>query len=196
MSAREHDLYALAETQQGYFTTAQAVACGYPTSNHGYHLKAGGWKRVHRGIYRLVRFPQSADEQYVLWSLWSRNRQGIPQGVYSHQTALTLFELSDVMPARLHMTVPPGFRRSAAIPDVLALHRDVIASNDVESHHGYSVTRPLRTLSDLLKEGRLSMDHLRLAACQALARGLVTRSEVEAHPAAPALKKLLENGSP
>jgi predicted transcriptional regulator of viral defense system len=42
--------------------------------------------------------------------------------VYSHQTALSLFDLSDLMPSRLHMTVPPGFRRSAPIPGAIILH--------------------------------------------------------------------------
>ncbi len=32
---------------------------------------------------------------------------------YSLQTALALFELSDLMPWRLQMTVPQGFRRNA-----------------------------------------------------------------------------------
>ena len=40
----------------------------------------------------------------MVWQLWSRNRQGEPQGVFSHATALSLHELSDVMPAKLHMS--------------------------------------------------------------------------------------------
>ena len=33
------------------------------------------------------------------WSQWSRNQKGVPQAVVSHDTALTVHELSDVMPA-------------------------------------------------------------------------------------------------
>ena len=86
MTRKEDRLYVIAERQQGFFTAAQAVACGYPMSSHVYHPKAGTWRREYRGIFRLVRFPMSDDAQYVLWTLWSRNRQGVPQGVYSHQT--------------------------------------------------------------------------------------------------------------
>lgn len=56
----------------------------------------------------------------------SRNQEKYthePQGVYSHQTALTLHELTDVMPSRLHMTVPKTFRRGATIPKGLVICR-------------------------------------------------------------------------
>jgi hypothetical protein len=48
--------------------------------------------RVERGIYRLARFPQSDEEQLVIDTLWSRNRtgEGEPEGVYFHQTALSI----------------------------------------------------------------------------------------------------------
>jgi predicted transcriptional regulator of viral defense system len=182
MSVGENNLFAIVEEQQGYFTSAQAVACGYPTSNHVYHVKTGAWKRMHRGIYRLVRYPHSDDEQYVLWSLWSRNRRGEPQGIYSHQTALSLFDLSDLMPPKLHMTVPSSFRRNVPIPDILVLHKGTMSPIDIESRQGYRVTRPLKAITDLLEERAVSMEHLRQAAQQALAKGLITRSQVEAHP--------------
>ena len=69
--------------------------------------------RVERGICRLTRFPQSSEEQLVIYSLWSRNREGLPERVYSHRTALSIHELSDLNPAKLHMTVPAAFRRTA-----------------------------------------------------------------------------------
>lgn len=191
MNDKAKKLYAIAETQQGYFTAGQAVACGYPTSNHVYHLRTGTWRREYRGIYRLARFPVAEDAQYVMWSLWSRNRQGSPQGVYSHQTALALFDLSDLMPRRLYMTVPPGFRRNAPVPDVLVLHRGRLAPSEIEARSGYCVTRPLRAITDLLKEAAVSGDYLSQALQQALERGLITSMELEKHPMVERLNKLL-----
>jgi ATP-dependent Lhr-like helicase len=51
--------------------------------------------------------------------------------VFSHATALTLHELSDAMPAKLDMTVPPGFQRMAATPEGLRLHRARLTARDV-----------------------------------------------------------------
>ena len=83
-------LFDIAEGQQGYFTMAQALEAGFARSTHSYHVKAGNWIREHRGIYRLKRYPATGNGQLVLWSLWSRDRNGEPQGVYSHETALAL----------------------------------------------------------------------------------------------------------
>lgn len=191
MKSKADRLYGLAESQQGYFTSGQAVVCGYPTSSHVYHMKTGSWLREGRGIYRLARFPASDDSQYVRWTLWSRNRQGVPRGIISHETALALFELSDLMPGRIHMTVPPGFRRNSAIPEVLVLHRRELAKSDVEVRQGYCVTRPLRAVADLLDDPAVSPGHLRQALNEGLERGLITRAEMEAHPQAKDMKHLL-----
>lgn len=188
-------LYAIAEGQQGYFTAGQAVASGYPTANHGRQCRNGAWQREHRGIYRLTRFPASPEGQYVLWSLWSRNRSGAPQGVYSHQTALSLFDLSDLMPSRLHMIVPLGFRRNAPIPDPLALHLAPLDPSEIESRRGYRVVRPLRAIADMLHEGAVDRAHLRDALRQALDRGLITRTEFSRHPAHRGMQALLGDRS-
>jgi predicted transcriptional regulator of viral defense system len=193
MKRQADKLYRCAERQQGFFTFAQAVACGFPTANHGYYVRTGLWRRQIRGIYRLTRFPAFADDQYVLWSLWSRNKKGVPQGVYSHQTALSMFELSDLMPSRLHMTVPLAFRRSAPIPKTLIIHRAEISPKDVESRQGYRLTRPLRTIVDLVRDGTEDIGHIRAALRQALDRGLITRTEFRSHPDHRDLQTLLRS---
>jgi predicted transcriptional regulator of viral defense system len=142
-------LFAVAEGQQGYFTSKQATNAGYQLGSQAHHVKSGNWARVERGIYRLTRFPQSPEEQLVIYALWSRNREGRPEGVYSHQTALSIHELSDVNPAKLHMTVPVAFRRTAKTPNVLVLHRSNLDQKDIELRQGFAVTRPLRTIADL-----------------------------------------------
>jgi predicted transcriptional regulator of viral defense system len=171
-------LYEIAEEQQGFFTTKQAKAAGFAENTHPYHVQAGNWIREHRGIYRLANFPQGERPDLILWYLWSRNREEVPQGVYSHQTALSLEDLSDTMPAKLRMTVPPTFRRNSEIPRVLVLHYADISEGDIEIVHGVRVTKPMRTILDLLAQGEMPVALLRQALREGLRRGIIRRGEI------------------
>ena len=171
-------LFAIAEGQQGYFTSKQATDTGYQLGSQAHHVKAGNWVRVERGIYRLMRFPQSSEEQLVIYALWSRNREGDPEGVYSHQTALSIHELSDVNPAKLHMTVPTVFRRTAKTPNVLVLHRSSLKEEDVEHRQGFDVTRPLRSIADLATAETTSRDIVEQALTEGRRRGVITARDL------------------
>lgn len=173
-------LYDVAELQHGFFTARQARRAGYADNTHPYHLRAGNWIREHRAVYRLARFPVGARPDLMLWQLWSHNRRGVPQGTYSHGTALTLHDLTDAMPARLDMTVPKGFQRMAAIPAALRLHRAELRADQVETIDGVRVTRPIRTILDVVSEDVLARDLQMQAIDQALRRGLVIRRQLEA----------------
>lgn len=172
-------LYRFAESQQGLFTTKQAKACGYAENTHPYHVQRGHWLRERRGIYRLTLFPASDEEQLVLWSLWSANRSENPQGVYSHATALSIHNLSDAMPPKLHLTVPTTFRRFRKPPAILVLHKAGLAAEEIEPRHGYAVTTPLRTLLDVAADAGNSNDLVDQALRDALRTGLVTRVELK-----------------
>ena len=88
-------IYEVAEDQQGLFTTKQAKAAGFADNTHPYHVQAGNCIR-HRSIYRLALFPATEHPDLVQWALWSRNRrEETGGGVYSHETALSLWELSE-----------------------------------------------------------------------------------------------------
>ena len=171
-------LYEIAEDQQGFFTTKQAKAAGFAENTHPYHVQAGNWIREHRGIYRLASFPRGERPDLMLWSLWSRNRAETAQGVYSHQTALSLHDLSDVMPAKLHMIVPKSFRRNSEIPRVVVLHFADLPQSDIGVAHGVRVTKPMRTILDLLEGGDVPPAALRQALREGLRRGLIRRSEI------------------
>jgi len=55
---RQSELYQLAQSQGGYFTTKQAAALGFTSNKRVYHVRVGNWLREHRGIYKLARFPE------------------------------------------------------------------------------------------------------------------------------------------
>lgn len=176
--AAYNKLYEIAADQDGYFTTKQAIVAGYADNTHPFHVKAGNWVREHRGIYRLSKYPLGQHHDKILWYLWSRDRSDTPQGTYSHETALSFYELSDVNPSRLHMTVPPAFRRSAPTPKVLILHRGIIQEDERTLTQGFRVTTPLKTVSDLLVIRTVSMDHMAQAVTQAFRRGLITETQL------------------
>jgi hypothetical protein len=175
----------VAEPQQGLFSARQAIAAGFDRRNHSYHVKRGNWVREAWGLYRLSRFPRSLDTDYSLWSLWSMGDADAPQGVLSHETALAIHGLSDLLPGRIHMSVPKDFS-TRELPIPLILHRRDLPATETEPRAGYRVTTPIRTLRDLAST--LSPDLLHQALAQALERGLITRALAEA---APELRALL-----
>jgi predicted transcriptional regulator of viral defense system len=183
-------LYETAETQQGFFTTKQAKAAGFAENTHPYHVQVGNWVREHRGIYRLAQFPQADRPDLVLWSLWSKNRNQETEGIYSHQTALSLHDLSDLNPSQLHMTVPTHFRRNSEIPGILVLHHADFPAGDVETAQGFKFTRPLRTILDLVEADTVEPSFIRQALRQALQRGLITRQQIRTAQLAGPERKL------
>jgi len=175
----ERRLFGIAEAQEGFFTTKQAKAAGFAENTHPYHVQVGNWIREYRGIYRLALFPIAEHPDLVKWALWSKNRNEVTEGVYSHQTALSLYELSDLNPAKLHMTVPTHFRRNSAIPGILVLHFADLADDDVQTTQGFKRTRPLRTILDLIEADTVERAFLRQALRQALDRGLINRHQIK-----------------
>lgn len=170
-------LLVVAEQQQGLFTARQAGAAGYSDASRVYQVKAGNWIRMARGVYRLADYPAADRPDLVLWSLWSRDRHDVPQGVYSHQTALSIHEITDLQPASLHMTVSPRFRRRSSIPRILILHRADLPATDVMEMEGFRVTRPLRAITDLLQNGEVHPEILRGGFRDGLRQGLITIEE-------------------
>jgi len=174
-------LFSIAEAQSGYFTTAQAAGAGYsPPLLHKY-LANGRVLRVRRGIYRLVHFPASEHEDLVVLWLWAGQA-----GVFSHETALALHDLSDVLPSKVHMTVPASWRsRRLRVPPGLVLHyADVgdvgdiggIADADRTGFSAVEITTPLKTLRDCIA-ANVSPELVRQAVLQARQRGLISEQD-------------------
>jgi predicted transcriptional regulator of viral defense system len=166
-------LFETAVAQEGLFTTQQAAEAGYSPQLLIHHLHAGRALRVRRGIYRLVHFPAGEHEDLVVAWLWSEQ-----QGVVSHQTALALHDLSDVLPAQIHLTLPEAWRRRRfRVPADVVLHYADVAADDRTWFGAVPTASPRRCLNDCAKSG-LSPELLRQAARQAIRRGLVTAAEL------------------
>lgn len=177
-SSNKDDLMKMALEQGGLFTSDQAVQCGYDQKNHHYHVKVGQWEKVIRGIYRFSPIESELSE-YWLWFLWSKGRDKKTQAVFSHETALMLYQLSDLNPTKIHLTVPKKFRKGSEIPKVLTLHKQDLRGSDAKTINGLKVTTVLRTLLDLVEEKRISDEFIEQATKQALEKGFITKSDIK-----------------
>ncbi len=169
VNSRHSRLYEIAESQAGYFSAVQARQAGFSSSLLSYHAKTGLVERISRGTYRIRRFPGSSYEDLF----YSKLRAG-PDAVISHESALALYELSDVLPTEVHVTVPRTTSRRRA---GMRQHRNHLESKDVTAREGLRVTTVPRTIADVARSG-LSEDRVLQSIEDAIDRGLIDGKEL------------------
>ena len=102
----------------------------------------GTLERRGHGLYRMRHFPMSPLDPYMEATLWPRGTRG----VLSHETALDLYELSDVNPTKIHITLPRGHRIRREIPALYRIHHETLADADVAFYEGIPIVTPARAI--------------------------------------------------
>jgi predicted transcriptional regulator of viral defense system len=168
-------LFATASEQAGYFTAAQAKAAGYSWPLLSYHARRGRFVRVARGLYRLRDYPSSPREELI--AAWLRLA---PDAAISHESALELLDLSDIIPDSIHLTVPRARRRLARQPGVVT-HTTTrpLDAGEVITREGVRLTAPARTILDVAESGGAPEQVVR-ATRDAIDRGLTTPAGIRA----------------
>lgn len=166
-------LFERAVAQEGHFTTRQAEEAGYSPQLLAKYLRGGKIARVRRGVYRIVHYPAGEHEDLVAVWLWAAR-----EGVFSHATALALHGLSDVLPSRVHLTLPASWRgRRLRAPEGVVVHHADVPVEERDHFGPVPATSVSRTLADCARAA-LSPELLRHAAGQALRRGLVDERDL------------------
>jgi predicted transcriptional regulator of viral defense system len=161
-------LFEIASEQGGYFTAEQARACRYSVALLSHHVKSGRFIRIRRGLYRFREYPSSPREDVL--AAWLA--VGKESAVVSHESALDLLDLSDVIPDAVHLTVPRSRRNVPSLPGV-KIHTTVrpLRQSDLTYRDGMVVTAATRTVLDAAEAGT-APDQIELAVVQAVRRGL------------------------
>lgn len=163
-------LFEIAASQHGHFTAAQAAACGISWDSLSHGTCSGRYLRVRRGLYRLRDYPSTPYEEIAAACLAA----GKDIAVVSHASALALHDLGDIIPDRVHLTLPRSRRNVTPIPGV-ALHTTTLPllSSEITEREGIRVTTPARSLLDAAEIGS-DPDHIARAIRQAIARGWIS----------------------
>lgn len=168
-------LFELASEQGGYFTATQAARCGFSRASLSYHSRRGRFLRVKRGLYRLAEYPASPREEVL--AAWLA--AGKDDAVVSHESALDILGLSDVLPERVHLTVPRSKRYRPTAPGV-AIHTTTrpLGAADVVTRDGLPVTSPARSIVDAAESGT-APEQVVKATRQAIKLGLATPGQLQ-----------------
>lgn len=163
----EDNLYPIISDQGGYFSARQARDAGIPYPLLSHYVKSGRIERVRHGVYRLVYFPETPYADFFIAWLSAGEK-----AVISHQSALFLYDLTDLMPVEIDLTVPrTASRRLAGV----RLHTARLDPEEITRREGLPVTTLPRTLIDLVRSGTPT-EWIEQAVRQALERGLISRN--------------------
>lgn len=167
-------LFELSSEQGGYFTAAEAQTCGYSRALLAHHAKSGQFIRVRQGLYRFRDYPSSPREDVI--AAWLAT--GREAAVVSHESALDILGLSDVVPEVVHLTVPRSKRYRTASRGI-AVHTTTrrIGRWDIVVREGIRVTGPVRSIVDAAETGS-APEQIIAAIGQALDRGIATRRKL------------------
>lgn len=165
-------LFEVAEEQLGYVTTAQAERAGVSRAALSKMVSRRVLQRMDTSVYRLVQYPPSPLEPFMEAILWPYGKRG----VISHESALSLFELSDANPSKIHITLPAGFRIQRSVPSVYQIHQELLEEHEVTTHRGIDVTTVERTIRDC-KESGLGAGLIKQAFNDALREGYLNSTQ-------------------
>lgn len=176
-------LGTIPESQDGYFTRAQAVGAGVEDFELA---RAVGYQQIQRlghGVYRVAGAGTDIHQDLrVVWlrlapTLTPRQRTYHPNLWVSHASAASVLELGVLLPDK------PAFistrRLQPRVGVNIHVRRDGLDAHEWIVRDGFAVTSPARTLSDLAKAGH-DGGHLGRFAADAMNAGQVTGDKLRA----------------
>lgn len=137
-------VFELGADNYGFVTQEHAHELGIPAQRLVVLADRGLLERRRQGLYRVIALPASPLDGYMEAALWP---VGV-QGVLSDETALELHELSDVSPAKIHITVPRRHRTRRAVPAQYVIHRRDLQPGEITSHEGIPIVTAARAIRD------------------------------------------------
>jgi predicted transcriptional regulator of viral defense system len=156
--------------QDGYFTSRQARDAGFSPQLLAHHVRSGRYEHIRRGLYRLRGYPGSSQEE--VRAKWLA--VGADRAVVSHESALDLHELTDVIPNSVHLLVERDDRGIRPLQGVTLHTTKALGPSEVVSRRGIRVTDPVRSILDAATAGA-APEQIEMAVRQALHEGLTTR---------------------
>jgi hypothetical protein len=164
------ELHELTERQCGVLAARQLTQAGVTKNAINAKVRAGRWRRMHRGVYATF-----SGEPPRLAQLWAAVLGAGPSAMLSHQTAAELARLTDKPSELVHVTVP--ITRRVEKSQGIVIHYSTRAREALHPARLPPQTRIEETVLDLASAAKTFDD-----ACgwvtRSLQRGLTTQASL------------------
>ncbi len=167
-------LAEIAADRYGFVTTSDADAIGVDPHRLLEMARRGKLDHPMNGVYRVPLIPVTSLDPYMQATLWPRKTEA----VISHSSALGLYELGDVNPAKIEITVPRDHRPRREIPRLYTLHREDLQPDEITVFEGIPIVTASKAIRQALN-AHLGTGLVRQAIDDALREGLIRRQEGE-----------------
>lgn len=164
-------LREIALDQHGLVTSSQAEDAGVSRPSLSYLAKNGRIERVERGIYRIPQVNASENDAYQQALLWAGE-----DAFLSHDTALAAWDICDINPTKIHVTVPKGTRIQKQGQPNIALHKLDVSEGQLLWWDGMRTASPELAICQSIARG-VSSHILEQAIGNARSRGLITKGQ-------------------
>ncbi|WP_092800675.1 type IV toxin-antitoxin system AbiEi family antitoxin domain-containing protein [Klenkia marina] len=171
MTARQ-ELWNVAVEQYGYVTKRDADELDLDRHTVEKLAGRGLLERVAHGVYRFPELPVTEYDTHMLAVLWT----GRPDACLSHDTALAGYDVCDINPDRIHLTLPKRERIRRNGGDRYVVHYQDLAPDQLGWWHRI----PTVTLPTAIDQGIASgipTYLLRQALRTGRDRGLLTAAQ-------------------
>lgn len=171
-TARFIELTEIAAEQHGLVTTEDGAEVGYVRGALDKMARRGQLERLATGLYRIPFLPAGELAGYMAAALWPRGARA----VLTHETALDLWDVCDINPAKIHLTVPRRHRPQREVPKGYVIHREDLDPTDVTTVEGV----PVVTLEKAVRqcaEVHVGRDLLEQAVRHGREQGLLRRAQ-------------------
>jgi predicted transcriptional regulator of viral defense system len=138
-----NEIYDIAVDQYGYVRSDDLRALDIDVKRLGDLKRRGQATHVGNGLYRLTAIPPTRYDQYMEAGLWHRK-----PGTISHDTALDLWDVSDINPDRIHITLPRATRLTRTPPALYVIHREDLNDHERTRLEGI----PIVTLAKAIRQ--------------------------------------------
>ncbi|MCL2785062.1 MAG: type IV toxin-antitoxin system AbiEi family antitoxin domain-containing protein [Propionibacteriaceae bacterium] len=142
-------LREVAMDQHGLVSSEQASKEGIPRQELVKLAARGRLERLKRGVYLV---PQVAGSRYQNWALavlWT----GAPEACLSHETALAAWEISDINPNQIHITVGKHRRLRRTGGERYVIHYADLADRQRTSFEQIPITNVPTTIEQCIAWG-------------------------------------------
>jgi predicted transcriptional regulator of viral defense system len=177
MARVEDTLREVAAEHEGLFTSREAEEAGIARTLVVQLKNRGRLERLAQGLYRFPNWPTTRLQQYHEAILWPQAHRTLEYAAISHDSALELYDLTQLNPAVVHVSLPKKTRIERSPPSWMRLHFSDVPQDDRRWEHGVPIVSIPRAIEDIAITA--GIDVVRRAVDEARDRRLLREDELQ-----------------